>query len=501
MWRRQLRERAEDEAYETYRRNLRGKLLTPPLRLHPDWGDRAAEVPGWCGSSTAPVVAVLGIDPAFRTGCKIAVIDRTGQLLATRTIYPHELRLGAAVPSQQRAYAIQGLHELLEIGLECAGADSGSGGGGPDGCACGRVVISVGNGTASRETEAWLRDLMKTGCLSELGQVGYSIVDEAGASVYSASPLAAAEHPELDVSIRGAVSIARRLLDPLSELVKIDPKSIGVGLYQHDVDQKRLVKELKGGTEDCVNAVGVDLNTASPVLLEHVAGLTPTLAKAVVKHRTEHGVFATREGLLAVRGIGQRIFHQAAGFLRVHGGLEPLDALPVHPESYGAARGLRKRCGRQAERLEANGGVAALAKELGVGAETLADIVAALAGGAGLDIRAGQPPPRIKVPGAAAAAAGEGQPLDAQEAGLTLKELKPGMLLEGVVRNVVAFGAFVDVGLGHDGLLHVSAYPYKGFVPSVNDRIVVVVRQASRAGGEQGKKEKWRIGLSMSETA
>jgi len=317
--------------------------------------------------------------------------------------------------------------------------------------------------------------------------------------------------------MRGAVSIARRLLDPLSELVKIDPQSIGVGLYQHDVDQKRLAQELKGGTEDCVNAVGVDLNTASAALLEHVAGLSSSLAKLVISYRVDNGFFRSREELKAVRGIGPRIFQQCAGFLRVHGGPQFFDELPIHPESYGVAQELQQRCGwtggrgacdvALAQRLRQASKDVTLADELGIGVETLADIATALAhaaqgGGMEEDPRHRQPMPLVKVPSASSSAGCKADAAaDAQELGLSVQELTPGLRLQGVVRNVVAFGAFVDVGVGHDGLLHVSNYPASSRPGqpdgiTVNDRIEVKVLSVEARAGERGK-QKWRIGLSM----
>jgi len=484
-WRRRLKERAEDSAFDTYHRNLRAKLMLPPLRMHPVYGS---------ASSGARVVAVLGIDPAYRTGCKLALINMTGQVLATRTVYPHPPYQGAQVPPRSAADAAAGLQQLFLQGLQAQAGGAGLSGYGQAGLIC-----SIGNGTASRETEAWLRQYLRTTAAegndsSSPGPVAYTVVDEAGASVYSASPLAAKELPDLDVSMRGAVSIARRLLDPLSELVKIDPHSIGVGLYQHDVDQKRLARELKGCTEDCVNAVGVDLNTASPALLTHVAGLSASLAQAVVAHREAHGPFASRRDLLAVRGLGQRAFHQAAGFLRVFGSPEPLDALPVHPESYEAARALQQRHGGRAEGIGAVD-IKALAAELSVGAETLADIASALAGTAA-DPRSGQAPVRVKSALGQTTCSGEGA-VDAQEAGLTVDMLRPGMRLEGVVRNVVAFGAFVDVGVGHDGLLHTSEYPPQANATlGVNDRVEVSVLSLEQRGSAKGK-DRWRIALSM----
>lgn len=492
-WRRQLKEHAEDDAFNTYRRNLFAKLLTPPLRQHPEWGDAAS------------VSAVLGIDPAYRTGCKLALVNATGQVLRTSTVYPHP-------PHQDSVSASSELECMLRLGCqETTDADA------PTLApprkrlrASGRMVCSIGNGTASRETEAWLRPILQhraadhgSGAASA-PDVGYCIVDEAGASVYSACPLAKRELPDLDVTIRGAVSIARRLLDPLAELVKIDPKSIGVGLYQHDVDQRRLGKELAAAVEDCVNAVGVDVNTASPALLERVAGLSSAQSNAIVSHREARGAFASRRALLSVKGIGPRTFQQAAGFLRIHGGDEALDATPVHPESYSVARVLQQRLGEHCV-------TEALAQELGVGLETLKDIHMAISGTAP-DPRSGQPPPHVKVPGRLTA----NEAVDAQEAGLVVESLQPGLRLQGVVRNVVAFGAFVDIGVGHDGLLHVSRYGEKlrsggrgADALRVNDRIDVTVLEAQEAssakgGGKDAKgngrrpgKAKWRISLAV----
>lgn len=491
-WRRRLKELAEDDAFDTYRRNLHTKLLTPPLRLHPEWGEDSAE---------GPVVAVLGIDPAYRTGCKMALIAGTGQVLATEVVYPHPLHSSAGLTAEQSEQAAALLHELLETGLRRRAANGTHG----------RLVCSIGNGTASRETESWLRQhIQDTKGLPD--RVAYCIVDEAGASVYSASPLAGRELPDMDVSMRGAVSIARRLLDPMAELVKIDPQSIGVGLYQHDVDQRRLTSELQAAVSDCVNAVGVDLNTASPALLEHVAGLSASLARAVVQHRTDQGPFECRAALLQVKGVGRRAHHQAAGFLRVHGGSEPLDSTSIHPESYEIALRL-KAVGLSSGQHT----IAALAEEWGVGKQTLEDIAVALAGSAA-DPREAQPPPRIKVLGVGGRRQGRG-PLDAQEAGLTVQDLAPGLHLHGIVRNVVAFGSFVDIGVGQDGLLHVSRYPSaargRADALKVNDNIEVWIEAtehcaASAAGGGgrgggkalgrggQGTrgKDRWKIALT-----
>jgi uncharacterized protein len=490
-WRRYLKEQAEDDAFDTYRKNVRGKLLTPPLRMHPEWGD--SETAHGSMSSTT----VLGIDPAFRTGCKMALVASTGQVLSTSTVYPHP-PMNSTLPPHQAAAASAGLRELVSQAL----TDSHEVGTSSSRDTC-RLVCSVGNGTASRETEAWLRGELrddKTGLKAGLsGTVGYVIVDEAGASVYSASPLAGKELPDLDVSIRGAVSIARRLIDPLAELVKIDPQSIGVGLYQHDVDQKRLARELRAAVEDCVNAVGVDINTASPSLLEHVAGLSALVAQTIVKHRETFGPFRSRSALLRLKGIGQKIYHQAAGFLRIFGGDERLDATAIHPESYAPVQELQKRCGLKAQRyaqlIATAGGEDALAIELGLsGAETLVDIVTALRGDE-TDPRVAQEPPRIRMPSSAGARPKHGA-VDAQSAGLSVESLTTGMLVQGTVRNVVAFGSFVDIGVGHDGLLHTSAYA-AGAQPRVNDFVEVWVQSINCVGGAAGHKQKWRIGLSM----
>lgn len=311
--------------------------------------------------------------------------------------------------------------------------------------------------------------------------------------VYSASPLAAAELPDLDVCLRGAVSIARRLLDPLAELVKIDPRSIGVGLYQHDVDQKRLAEELRGAAMSCVNSVGVDLNTASPALLEHVAGLNGRLARSILKHREEKGGFKDRQELLKIKGFGPKSFQQAAGFLRIFGGSEPLDALPIHPESYAVAKSLQDSPGDASE-----ASVEALAVQFGVGVETMRDIRGALVEGATSDPRRQEAPMRIKEPGKKTTQVGS-TAIDAQEEGITASQLTPQMRMLGVVKNVVAFGAFVDVRVGHDGLLHISNYPPElrssRSGPSVNDQVEVTVLSAERR--QERGKDKWRIGLTM----
>jgi uncharacterized protein len=410
--RRALTEQAEAHAIRVFAENLRALLTQPPLAGH----------------------VVLGIDPGFRTGCKLAVVDATGKLLATGTIYPHE-------PQKQREAALKLLAGLLQRHQA--------------------TLIAIGNGTASRETEGLAAELLR-----DHPQAHYLIVSEAGASVYSASPLARAELPDLDVSLRGAVSIARRVLDPLAELVKIDPKSVGVGLYQHDVDQKALSAALSGVVESVVNQVGVDVNTASPALLAYVAGIGPKLAEKIVAHRDAHGPFQTRQALQGVPGLGPKSFEQCAGFLRIHGGLEPLDASAIHPESYPIARQVLQQAGLAAEDsaetrqaslrpLGEPARLAALARALGCGAPTLQDILEQL-------VRPGRDP-RQDLPA----------PILRSDV-LSMEDLAPGMQLKGTVRNVVDFGAFVDIGVKHDGLLHRSQAP-RGQALRVGDVIQVVI--------------------------
>jgi protein Tex len=383
---------AGDHAIQVFSANLRNLLLQPPLR------GRVA----------------MGIDPGYRTGCKVAVVDPTGKVIATTTIYPHE-------PQRRWDEA----KKALVTAVKAAGVQ----------------VIAIGNGTASRETERLVAEL-----IDQFSDVQYALVSEAGASVYSASPLARQELPDLDVSMRGAVSIARRLQDPLAESVKIDPQSIGVGLYQHDVDQKKLAETLDSVVESVVNYVGVDVNTASPALLRYVAGLSKTVAANTVAHRNEHGPFKKRSDLTKVKGLGAKAYQQAAGFLRVPDSANPLDRTPIHPESYpvvqrllelaGTRLGARDMLGRvQAVRDEL--GVTALAELLGVGEPTLTDILDGLAR-PGRDPRDDLPPPVLR-----------------QDV-LKIEDLQIGMRLRGTVRNVVDFGAFVDIGVKQDGLVHVS---------------------------------------------
>jgi uncharacterized protein len=401
--RRTLTEMAESHAIEVFARNLRALLTQPPLAKR----------------------TVLGLDPGFRTGSKLAVVDATGKVLATGTIYPH-------APQKKWTEAKRTLTDLIEK-FDVA-------------------LIAIGNGTASRETELLAAELIKEMSFKK-GESApqYLIVNEAGASVYSASPLARAELPDYDVSIRGAVSIARRVQDPLAELVKIDPKSIGVGLYQHDVDQGALAHSLDAVVESVVNQVGVDVNTASPALLQHVAGIGPKLAENMVAYRDEHGSFQARRELTDVNGLGPKAFEQAAGFLRIRAGKNPLDASAIHPESYKVAEKVMKQAEitmkqsveerqagldalLQAQTLEA------LAKALGVGAPTLEDILDQL-------LRPGRDP-RDEV-----------EPPILRSDVLSMDDLKTGMHLKGTVRNVVDFGAFVDIGVKQDGLLHRSKIP------------------------------------------
>ena len=386
-----LRERAEEEAIRVFGRNLKDLLLAAPA------GPRA----------------VLGLDPGIRTGCKIAVVDRTGKLLDTATIYPHEPRCDWE----------GSLHVLAAL------------------CAKHQVeLISIGNGTASRETDKLVADLMKRYPAMKLTKI---MVSEAGASVYSASEFAAKEFPELDVSLRGAVSIARRLQDPLAELVKIEPKAIGVGQYQHDVSQTRLARTLDAIVEDCVNAVGVDVNTASVALLTRISGLNTSLAANIVSYRDLHGAFADRQALLKVPRLGDKTFEQAAGFLRVINGDNPLDASAVHPEAYPVVeriladikKGIKDVIGDSRTVKAVN---AAKYADEKFGLPTVQDILKEL-----------EKPGRDPRPEFKAATFREGVE--------KLSDLEPGMMLEGVVTNVANFGAFVDIGVHQDGLVHISA--------------------------------------------
>ena len=404
--RRELGEKADGHAINVFATNLRALLSLPPLAGH----------------------VTLGIDPGFRTGSKVAVVDPTGKLLDTATIYPHE-------PKNDWTGALSTLEDMVNRHHV--------------------TLITIGNGTASRETEKLAAELTRGAESTK-----YLIVNEAGASVYSASALARQEFPELDVSIRGAVSIARRAQDPLAELVKIDPKSIGVGLYQHDVDQNALSHALDGVVESVVNNVGVDVNTASPALLTHVAGVGPKLAANIVAYRDANGVFHSRADLRQVSGLGPKAFEQAAGFLRIRLGAEPLDASSIHPESYPVARLVLERAGLSPatpvnerkpalDALLATTSLEKQALELDCGVPTLKDIFEQLVR-PGRDPRTDTPTPILRS--------------DVLKVG----DLVPGMTLKGTVRNVVDFGAFVDIGIKHDGLLHRTQIPF-GTVLKVGD--------------------------------
>ena len=399
----ELTERAEDGAIEVFKKNLEQLLMQPPI----------------VGQT------VLGWDPAFRTGCKLAVVDPTGKVIGTTVIYP------TAPTTPQK---IQASKDLLKKIIKKFNI----------------TLISVGNGTASRESEMFIVELLK-----EIPQkVQYVIVNEAGASVYSASKLASEEFPKFDVGQRSATSIARRLQDPLAELVKIDPKSIGVGQYQHDMNQKKLSEALSGVVEDCVNKVGVDLNTASAPLLAYISGISAAIAKNIVAYREENGKFTSRRQLLKVAKLGPKAYEQCAGFMRIQGGDNPLDGTSVHPESYEAAERLLKKQGYKPEDID--GGkltglsltiknYKSLAEELEIGEITLMDIVKELEKPA-RDPRDEMPKPILRT--------------DVLE----MKDLTEGMILKGTVRNVIDFGVFVDIGVHQDGLVHISEITDKKFI-------------------------------------
>jgi len=392
----ELTANACEGAIKVFGENLKQLLMQPPIKNS----------------------VTLGLDPAYRTGCKIAVVDGTGKVLDTTVVYP-------TPPQNKTEDAKRKLVALIRKH--------------------GVTTISIGNGTASRESEAFVAQMLKE--IPE--KVSYAVVSEAGASVYSASKLAAEEFPEYDVSLRSAVSIARRLQDPLAELVKIDPKAIGVGQYQHDMPKNRMDEALTGVVEDCVNNVGVDLNTASHSLLSYISGINSSVAKNIVKYREENGAFTDRKQLLKVSKLGAKAFEQCAGFLRVRDGKNPLDNTAVHPESYDAAKALLERCGYTLSDINAGSltdlsdkatkaGLSTLAAEIGVGVPTLSDIVKEL-----------QKPgrdPRDELP----------KPIMRSGDIMELKDLSAGMELVGTVRNVIDFGAFVDIGVHEDGLVHIS---------------------------------------------
>ena len=388
---------AAEESIKVFASNLRQLLLQPPLKNS----------------------VILGLDPGYRTGCKVAVIDATGKVLDTGIVY---CTPGPKTNIEASKRTIKNLIEKHNV-----------------------TTISIGNGTASRETEAFTAELLK-----EIPQkVSYMVVSEAGASVYSASKLAAEEFPEYDVSLRSAVSIARRLQDPLAELVKIEPKAIGLGQYQHDMPQARMNDALSGVVEDCVNSVGVDLNTASYSLLSYIAGINSAVAKNIVAYREENGRFTDRKELLKVPKLGKKAFEQCAGFLRVRDGKNPLDNTAVHPESYAAAASLLSECGFTLADISNGGtqsikekadelGVENISKSLEIGVPTLTDIIGELKK-PGRDLRDELPPPLLR----------SGDIME-------IKDLKPGMELVGTVRNIIDFGVFVDIGVHEDGLVHIS---------------------------------------------
>lgn len=429
-----LTERADEHAIKVFARNLRALLLGPPLRGK----------------------VILGIDPGFRTGCKIAAIDATGKYLEGGTIYPHE-------PQKKWQEAIETLEEFIEDYKV--------------------DIIAIGNGTASRETEKLVAELLE----NSKKPLYYTIVNEAGASVYSASPVAQKEFPNLEASLRGNISIARRLLDPLSELVKIDPKSIGVGLYQHDVDQIKLAESLDQVVESCVNLVGVDLNTASASLLRYVSGINSRVAENIVKYREENGRFYSREELKKVKGLGENAIIQAAGFMRISDSDIFFDSTAVHPESYQAADIFLQKLVLTVDEIKANGKIIdqriqqskihidEIAKMCKCGRETLLDIIASL--------EKPNRDPRDEMP----------KPILRSDV-LTMDDLAIGMVLKGTVRNVVDFGAFVDIGVKEDGLVHLSRMAKKYVknpldIISVGDIVEVKVISID--------KERHRISLSM----
>ncbi len=435
-----LTEAASEGAIGQFALNLRPLLMQPPVK----------------GKVT------MGLDPGYRMGCKVAVVDGTGKVLDTAVVYP-------TYGERQKKEAIAALSKLIrKHGVE---------------------HIAIGNGTASRETEQMAVELIQQENAAG-GHVSYMIVSEAGASVYSASPLAAEEFPEYDVNLRSAVSIARRLQDPLAELVKVDPKAIGVGQYQHDMPPKRLDEALNGVVEDCVNAVGVDVNTASAALLQRVAGLTAATARNVVAYREENGAFTSRKQLLKVPKLGPKAFQQCAGFLRVPESPQVLDNTAVHPESYGAAEQLLTLTGHSLENVRSRNlgdlpaqvrscGEADIAERIGVGVPTLRDVVDELMR-PGRDIRDSLPQPILRT--------------DVLE----MKDLKPGMALTGTVRNVIDFGVFVDIGVHQDGLVHISQVAdrfirHPSEVVSVGDVVKVTVLEVD--------EKKKRISLSMRQGA
>lgn len=429
-----LTERAEEQAIKVFGKNAKQLLLGAPLKG----------------------LTVMGFDPAYRTGCKIAVIDETGKLLDTATVYPTE-------PQNDITGAKKVLNNLIEK--------------------CKVDMIAIGNGTASRESEMFVADLIK----EVKRNVHYTIVSEAGASVYSASKLATEEYPDINVSIRGAISIARRLQDPLAELVKIDPKAIGVGQYQHDVNQKRLAESLTGVVEDAVNKVGVDVNTATPSLLSYVSGLNKTISKNIVHYREENGKIKNRKELLKVSKLGKVAYEQCAGFIRIYDGDNPLEITAVHPECYDATESLLKKLGYKKEdlinkeklseiKIKLHGiNKSEVAKEINIGEITLTDIIEELSK-PGRDPREDMPKPILR------------------NDVLKFEDLKENMILTGTVRNVIDFGAFVDIGVKHDGLVHISELS-DSYVKNPSD--IVSIGDVVKVKVIGIDKEKQKVKLSM----
>ena len=431
-----LTEKADEKAINVFGKNAKQLLLQPPIKN----------------------INVIGFDPAYRTGCKIAVIDSTGKLLDTTTIYPTE-------PQND----IEGSKKVIKNLINKYDID----------------MIAIGNGTASRESEMFISDTLK-----EIDKkVYYAIVSEAGASVYSASKLATEEYPDINVSLRGAISIARRLQDPLAELVKIDPKSIGVGQYQHDVNQKRLNESLTGVVEDAVNSVGVDVNTATPSLLSYVAGINKTIAKNIVKYRDENGKIKNRKELLKVPKLGKVAFEQCAGFIRIFDGVNPLEITAVHPESYEATEKLLTELGynedsiKDKEKLNElriklkNINIKDMAKNLNIGELTLKDIIDELSK-PGRDPREDLPKPILR------------------SDVLKFEDLKEGMILTGTVRNVIDFGAFVDIGVKHDGLVHISEMADR-FVKNPSDVVSVGDIVKVKVIGIDNERQKVKLSMKV----
>jgi uncharacterized protein len=429
----EMRERAEAQAIAVFRANLEALLLQAPLGQ----------------------AAVMGLDPGYRTGCKLAVVDPTGRVVATDIIHPIQ-------PHANEAGATATVLKLI--------------------AKHGVKAVAIGNGTASRETEAFARKAVQEAQQEDLRKTIVAIVPETGASVYSASGVAREELPQLDVSLRGAVSIARRLQDPLAELVKIEPRSMGVGQYQHDVDQKSLERELDTAVEGAVNRVGVELNTASASLLRRVSGLSERLARAVVEHRDSNGPFKSRQALLKVSGFGPKTFELSAGFLRVRGGDDPLDATAVHPERYPVVQQMAKALAVPVQELVGNPALVARLdfgrfanEEQGLGVFTLEDIKAEL-------VRPGRDPrPEFRTP-------------EWRQDVTSVKDLQPGMVLEGRVSNVTNFGAFVDIGVHRDGLVHVSELTHRWVA---DPREAVKVGEIVKVKVLEVDRERERIGLSI----